>query len=491
MYLKDNEFFVRSGSLAPGTWSLSSDMLSNGNEKIKITSITSCIIVKDEHSVSHTGVGRIAGGILGAALLGPIGALGGLLSGGKKKVDETIVHCGLDDNRSFTAESSQIGAANLVRIAQQNVRTLNTSNAQSQLTKSNTDDQMECPQCAEVIKRKAKICRFCSLLIPVLVQETLNLKPGLSLDVNTPVIKDLLPTFSDLPYEKFLYAYRRDVSDSPFKTDAEVIHILSIFSDLASQNDDEDTDEYKKISDHQKLVAKKLGVSLLSLDKIFYQAQSYVKIKEKAKKGSGLNYSDTPDCNRALRTILEIRSDIRMAMEGHNYKTEQSLLKKELEKRNLFFDDSIVRYSYFVLRFVRPLPFYIVEDVVFYVDPAIREKKDRKPRLKSADSEENIKVRKPRLKKAVSEEDAKQADEAKLRAFNLLTPSAALAAVVGSTPLARTEVVKKLWDYVKKHKLQDETNKRMINADAKLKEVFGKPQVSMFEMAGLIGEHLK
>jgi upstream activation factor subunit UAF30 len=72
-----------------------------------------------------------------------------------------------------------------------------------------------------------------------------------------------------------------------------------------------------------------------------------------------------------------------------------------------------------------------------------------------------------------------------------LTPSAALAAVVGATPLARTEVVKQLWVYIKAHKLQDEANKRMINADAKLKLVFGKPQVSMFEMAGLIGKHLK
>ena len=72
-----------------------------------------------------------------------------------------------------------------------------------------------------------------------------------------------------------------------------------------------------------------------------------------------------------------------------------------------------------------------------------------------------------------------------------LTPSAALAAVVGATPLPRTEVVSKLWAYIKKNKLQDAVNKRMINADAKLKEIFGKMQVSMFEMAGLIGKHLK
>jgi upstream activation factor subunit UAF30 len=72
-----------------------------------------------------------------------------------------------------------------------------------------------------------------------------------------------------------------------------------------------------------------------------------------------------------------------------------------------------------------------------------------------------------------------------------LTPSAALAAVVGAAALPRTEVVSKLWVYIKKNNLQDKLNKRMVNADAKLKEVFGKAQVSMFEMAGLIGKHLK
>jgi len=72
-----------------------------------------------------------------------------------------------------------------------------------------------------------------------------------------------------------------------------------------------------------------------------------------------------------------------------------------------------------------------------------------------------------------------------------LTPSAALAAVVGATPLARTEVVSKMWAYIKKHGLQDKVNKRAINADDKLKAVFGKAQVTMFELAGLIGKHLK
>ena len=71
------------------------------------------------------------------------------------------------------------------------------------------------------------------------------------------------------------------------------------------------------------------------------------------------------------------------------------------------------------------------------------------------------------------------------------TPSEALAAVIGATPAPRTEVTKKVWDYIKKNKLQDAENKRMINADAKLKAIFKKDQVSMFEMTKLINDHLK
>ena len=73
-----------------------------------------------------------------------------------------------------------------------------------------------------------------------------------------------------------------------------------------------------------------------------------------------------------------------------------------------------------------------------------------------------------------------------------MTPSAPLAAVVGAKPLPRTEVTKKVWDYIKAQNLQDPANRRMINADDKLKAVFGgKAQVSMFEMTKLISDHLK
>lgn len=73
-----------------------------------------------------------------------------------------------------------------------------------------------------------------------------------------------------------------------------------------------------------------------------------------------------------------------------------------------------------------------------------------------------------------------------------VTPSADLSQIVGSTPIPRSEVTKKVWDYIKANGLQDQTNKRMINADDKLRVIFGgKDQVSMFEMTALVNKHLK
>ncbi|MGA8807593.1 MAG: SWIB/MDM2 domain-containing protein [Thermoanaerobaculia bacterium] len=74
----------------------------------------------------------------------------------------------------------------------------------------------------------------------------------------------------------------------------------------------------------------------------------------------------------------------------------------------------------------------------------------------------------------------------------LVTPSSDLAAIVGSNPMPRSEITKKVWDYIKANGLQDQTNKRMINADDKLLKIFnGKKQVSMFEMTALVSKHLK
>ena len=73
-----------------------------------------------------------------------------------------------------------------------------------------------------------------------------------------------------------------------------------------------------------------------------------------------------------------------------------------------------------------------------------------------------------------------------------VTPSSELAAIIGSNPMPRSEVTKKVWDYIKANGLQDQQNKRMINADDKLRVIFGgKDQVSMFEMTALVNKHLK
>lgn len=112
-----------------------------------------------------------------------------------------------------------------------------------------------------------------------------------------------------------------------------------------------------------------------------------------------------------------------------------------------------------------------------------------KPAVKKAAPAKKVVAKKAPAKKVA----AKTATPRKPNAafMKAMTPSTALAAVIGAMPSPRTEVTKKLWDYIKKNKLQDNVNRRLINADAKLKEVFGKAQVSMFEMAKLLQKHLK
>lgn len=100
-------------------------------------------------------------------------------------------------------------------------------------------------------------------------------------------------------------------------------------------------------------------------------------------------------------------------------------------------------------------------------------------------------------KKATKKPAAKKKKAAAKRKPNAafmkaMQPSAALGAVIGSSAMPRTEVTKKIWAYIKKHGLQDSKNRRNINADEKLKDVFGgKKQVSMFEMTKLVNKHLK
>jgi upstream activation factor subunit UAF30 len=113
----------------------------------------------------------------------------------------------------------------------------------------------------------------------------------------------------------------------------------------------------------------------------------------------------------------------------------------------------------------------------------------KKPAKKAAKKVVKKAAKKAAPKKAAKKKSARKPNAAFMAA---LTPSPALAEVVGSTPLPRTQVIKKIWDYIKKYKLQDSKNRRMINADAKLKVIFdGKGQISMFELAKVVNKHVK
>ncbi|HTQ01412.1 MAG TPA: SWIB/MDM2 domain-containing protein [Casimicrobiaceae bacterium] len=117
--------------------------------------------------------------------------------------------------------------------------------------------------------------------------------------------------------------------------------------------------------------------------------------------------------------------------------------------------------------------------------PAAKKPAAKKPAKKAAPAK-----KKPAAKKPAKKAAAKRKPNAAF--MKAMTPSAVLAAVVGASPMPRTEVTKKIWDYIKKNKLQDAINRRLINADEKLRAVFGgKGKVSMFEMTKLVSNHLK
>jgi upstream activation factor subunit UAF30 len=121
----------------------------------------------------------------------------------------------------------------------------------------------------------------------------------------------------------------------------------------------------------------------------------------------------------------------------------------------------------------------------------------KKTAKKAAPKKAAKKTAKKAVKKVAKKAPAKKAAKPKVKrkpnaAFmRPLMPSGPLAAIVGSTPMPRTEVTSKIWAYIKKNKLQDAVNRRMINADDKLKALFGKAQASMFELTKYVSKHLK
>lgn len=119
-------------------------------------------------------------------------------------------------------------------------------------------------------------------------------------------------------------------------------------------------------------------------------------------------------------------------------------------------------------------------------------KKSAKKAAKKTAKKAATKTAKKATKKTAKKAGKKSARKPNAAFMAPLTLSPALAEVLGNKPLPRTEIIKKIWDYIKKNGLQDSKNRRMINADAKLKVVFGgKGQISMFELAKVVNNHVK
>ena len=147
-----------------------------------------------------------------------------------------------------------------------------------------------------------------------------------------------------------------------------------------------------------------------------------------------------------------------------------------------------------------PAPSTSTNHLMERIDMATAKKAGKKAAAKKPAVKKAAKKAAP-AKKAVKKVAKKAAPAKKAKApakkrtpnaafMKAMTPSNALAAIIGDRPVPRTEVTKKVWEYIKKNNLQDASKRTMINADAKLREIFKKGQVSMFEMTKLINNHL-
>ena len=120
---------------------------------------------------------------------------------------------------------------------------------------------------------------------------------------------------------------------------------------------------------------------------------------------------------------------------------------------------------------------------------AVKKAAKKAPAKKAAKKAPAKKAVKKAAKKAAPKKKSARKPNAAFMAP--LTPSAQLGEVVGTKPIPRTEIVKKIWEYIRKNKLQDSKNRRNINADSKLRPIFGKDQISMFELAKAVNKHVK
>ena len=252
MSCPDNAVIIYDGDLEFGTWVIVDDYIAKSLSVLILKSdIIACNVISDVHQVSHTRSGRIAGGILGAVLLGPLGAAAGLMTGGQTKVDETKIYCALRDGRTFSAEVSPATSAKIQQICQlnqinthQNVNLQTTTVDVNIPTTSSSGDYIECPMCAESIKSRAKVCRFCGYNI--LIEKDLKI----SALISDPCIEYVLN------YHEQLKMYRDNISYEDENISNELVHkIVLEFSNVISSNPNAD---YRELS---MMVKNKLSIS--------------------------------------------------------------------------------------------------------------------------------------------------------------------------------------------------------------------------------------
>lgn len=271
MGFPENALLIKDGDLNLGPWGFAANFISQGDTLVELDLLQSCTLVSDRHEAYQTGIGRVAGGIIGAALLGPIGAAGGLLAGGKRRIDETIILCKLFDGRTFTAECSQLTAAKFSQIANSNVIAKATTNRQNDVVVTQqqtvaTDDTFECPMCAELIKTKAKICRFCGYKV---AEERESRIAKVILDADT----DQIYSLGDL-YLKYI----KNVGYEDVFSESDVRLILDTFIKIHSDKKEE---TYRNVVD---LVKENLGLQYKThLLDLFREGFSFVRTNKRFK----------------------------------------------------------------------------------------------------------------------------------------------------------------------------------------------------------------
>lgn len=364
--LKANEFYLMGGDFGSGFLRLEDGFFIKDKIAINSSRLIHCNIVKDEHKTTQSGIGRIAGGIIGGALLGPIGAIGGLLSGGKKKIDQTIVMCTFDDNRTFIAETTQVDAANLQRISE--INKLKKSNFKNTLVDNinvELSDQYECPECAELVKIKAKKCKHC----------------GAELNYLNIVRVEEVKKSENNNFSKFILDYKGQVADGFFAEDKLIEQAIEKWFLYETSSKVED-DTYKI---KEKLV-KDFNCKKIDIDKLAYCVMHLNKVIDRCKgnmiKESHIESSDyiSPDL------IYEI------LIKFFNYKNEFPELERDqirdLIIKDLMFSKELVFNKYAMSSVLRGIPSvfrnnpcYLIEDFLISVDLEIRKKKVRKTKI--------------------------------------------------------------------------------------------------------------